>query len=240
MSKKNTIKGLLGAAVATLIFAAGSNSAFAQVKIGSNPTVIGANSNLEVEATSGNKTVIQKDNGNVGIGTDAPGAKLHVAGNQILGTADVVPNSTGNSQVVRDNATGELKVLQTTSTNSFPINNVTYQLNNVDRDWVSNFDTKISNTDYVVIITGLTLSPNTLTPNTANSFNALNFRAFVQNGTWRLYVDYAGATTLNDANGNWTVNCLVINRSIIQQLSTQTFNLAGQNTGAAAAAPSGL
>ena len=92
-----------------------TSNASAQVKIGSNPTVIGANANLEVEAANGNKTVIQKNNGDVGIGTATPGAKLHVAGNQILGTATVVPNSTGNSQVVRDNATGELKVLRTTA-----------------------------------------------------------------------------------------------------------------------------
>lgn len=43
----------------------------AQVKIGANPTTIGSNSALEVEAINGNKTIIQKDNGNVGIG-DVP------------------------------------------------------------------------------------------------------------------------------------------------------------------------
>ncbi|WP_346236642.1 hypothetical protein ABDK00_014560 [Niabella insulamsoli] len=53
---------------------------YAQVKVGSNPTTISSNTNLEVEATNGSKTVVKKDNGNVGIGTSAaPTNKLHVA-----------------------------------------------------------------------------------------------------------------------------------------------------------------
>jgi hypothetical protein len=63
--------------VAAMLMAA---TAQAQIKVGSNPTTIGANSNLETEATDGTKTVIQKDNGNLLIGTtihDAD-AKLQV------------------------------------------------------------------------------------------------------------------------------------------------------------------
>lgn len=40
-----------------------SSSVFAQVKIGTNPTTISANSNLEVEATNGKKVIIRKDVG---------------------------------------------------------------------------------------------------------------------------------------------------------------------------------
>lgn len=56
------------------------NSLTAQVKIGSNPTTITATTNLETEATDGTKTVIRKDNGYVGIGTNAPSGILHVSG----------------------------------------------------------------------------------------------------------------------------------------------------------------
>jgi hypothetical protein len=51
---------------------------YAQVKIGTNPTTIGANSNLEIESTSNNKVVVQKSNGNMGVGTSSPGNKLEV------------------------------------------------------------------------------------------------------------------------------------------------------------------
>jgi hypothetical protein len=50
----------------------------AQVKIGANPTTITPNTNLEVEATNGQKVVITKSIGDVGIGTNAPTAKLRV------------------------------------------------------------------------------------------------------------------------------------------------------------------
>lgn len=63
-----------------------SSTAFvnAQVKVGSNPTTINTNTNLEVEATDATRLRINKDNGNVGIGTTAaPTNKL-----QVTATAD--------------------------------------------------------------------------------------------------------------------------------------------------------
>lgn len=61
----------------TLLF--GSSAAFAQVKIGTNPTTIEPNSNLEVEAsTAGRKTKIDKTTGQVTItdGTEGAGKVL--------------------------------------------------------------------------------------------------------------------------------------------------------------------
>jgi hypothetical protein len=239
MKTTKLLAGFLFAAALTA-----SSSVFAQVKIGTNPMTIEANSNLEVEATNGNKTVIQKDNGNLGVGTATPAAKLHVNGNQILGTASSVAQSTGTSQVVRDNTTGELKVLQTTSANAFPFSAVTYKINNVQFDWINNFDTKVSDANYVVLITGLVFSKQYLKPLGAAPgavvYNPLNFSAYVQNGTWRLSADYQAGTTSDDSNGDWTINCLIINKSIIQQLPVQTANLGGTNAGAMASAPAGL
>lgn len=74
MTTKRTIKGLIGAAVATIFFAAAPDSAFAQVKIGSNPTVIGSNSNLEVEATNAKKVIVHKSDGTVVIENTPQGA----------------------------------------------------------------------------------------------------------------------------------------------------------------------
>ncbi|KAB7726495.1 hypothetical protein F5984_24580 [Rudanella paleaurantiibacter] len=53
-------------------------AAQAQVKIGANAKTIGQNSNLEVEAANGNKTIVDKGTGNVGIGTTTPGNNLEV------------------------------------------------------------------------------------------------------------------------------------------------------------------
>ncbi len=51
----------------------------AQIKVGSNSTIINTNTNLEVEATDATRFRVNKDNGNVGIGTTAaPTNKLQV------------------------------------------------------------------------------------------------------------------------------------------------------------------
>ncbi len=75
-AKQLLLKSATAAAFAGLLFT--STTVLAQVKIGSNPTVIGANENLEVEDASGTKTVVTKDKGFVGIGTNAPISRLHV------------------------------------------------------------------------------------------------------------------------------------------------------------------
>jgi hypothetical protein len=64
-----------------LTFAAGI-SATAQVKVGTNPTVLAANANFQVEGTATTNQLVVLKNGNVGIGTTAPTATLHLAGNQ--------------------------------------------------------------------------------------------------------------------------------------------------------------
>lgn len=61
--------------VAAMLFS--SASVFAQVKIGSNPTTITPNANLDVEGVSNRHTVVMKT-GHVGIGTIAPFVTLQV------------------------------------------------------------------------------------------------------------------------------------------------------------------
>lgn len=56
------------------------NAANAQMKVGSSPTTISANSNLEVQATDGTLLHVNKDNGKVGIGTATPLEALDVRG----------------------------------------------------------------------------------------------------------------------------------------------------------------
>ncbi|MBD2699168.1 hypothetical protein IC229_00870 [Spirosoma sp. BT702] len=51
-----------------------TSTAYAQVKIGSNPGTIGATSNLEVEAANGNKTSVNKSTGQVTIQDGTQGA----------------------------------------------------------------------------------------------------------------------------------------------------------------------
>jgi hypothetical protein len=89
----------LSSALVFVIGLTAFSNSFAQVKIGANPTTITPNANLEVEADNGDKTVIQKDNGNVGVGTTSPGSKLTVNGSfgasyreETATTASIGPN----------------------------------------------------------------------------------------------------------------------------------------------------
>jgi Chaperone of endosialidase len=92
--KKNNI--LLAAFFALSI----AFSANAQVKIGSNPKVIAPDENLEVEATSGNRTIIMKSTGNVRIGSGIAAPET---------TLDVLQNSGGLSSEGYTNAVARFK-----------------------------------------------------------------------------------------------------------------------------------
>jgi len=60
-AKQLLSKTLCSAAFAGLLFS--SSAVLAQVKIGANPSTIGAANNLEIEAVNGSKTVVTKDAG---------------------------------------------------------------------------------------------------------------------------------------------------------------------------------
>ena len=51
-----------------------SSAVFAQAKIGTNPTIIGANNNLEVEATNNKKVIVHKNDGTMVIESTPSGA----------------------------------------------------------------------------------------------------------------------------------------------------------------------
>lgn len=101
-------KSLFAALIATMLLTA--SSVMAQVKIGTNPTTIGATNNLEVEgATSGRKTAIDKTTGQVTIKDGTEGA------NKVF-TSDA--NGGGSWQAIAiQSAPAMLSVFKSTNTN---------------------------------------------------------------------------------------------------------------------------
>ncbi|XZF16550.1 hypothetical protein ACTHGU_10445 [Chitinophagaceae bacterium MMS25-I14] len=185
---------------------------------------------------------IDAANNRVGVGTSSPGAALHVNGNVIVGSAASTNGATGFSTVVRDNTTGELKVASSSTGNTFPLNYVTYQLNTVQQDWISDFNTNISTSQYTVAVVGssFNVGSNHLVTNGGNlEYDPFNVYAFQSGGTWHLSADFPNSGTTSSVNGSWTIYCLVINNSIIKSLGTVTSNLSGGSTGSASA-PAGL
>lgn len=110
----------------TLALALAGTFAQAQVKIGANPGSIGTNSNLEVEATNGSKTVIRKDNGNMGIGTQSPATKLEISsgsantsGLRLSDLNSTTPPFSGTTATLGVNQNGDVVVVNgVTGTNT--------------------------------------------------------------------------------------------------------------------------
>ncbi|GAB4016841.1 C1q-like domain-containing protein [Spirosoma koreense] len=113
MNKSLLSKTLLATATIVALFSA-SSSVFAQVKIGTNPTIIGANNNLEVEAsTTGRKTTVDKTTGQVTIadGTQGTGKVF---------TSDAVGGGSWQNVKLTAFAGAVTQVRQTMTTSSLP------------------------------------------------------------------------------------------------------------------------
>jgi len=178
----------------------------------------------------------------VGINTDTPDATLDVNGNVKL---RVINTTTGNtnsiSPLVMDDVTKEIKVIRSSSGNTFSINYLVYHLRNVNKDWVSDFNTKISTSDYTLVVVGSSFDKNLKLPLTVDcDYSPINVYAFQSGGTWHINADYMDSTTERGENGTWKVYCLAINNSILKRLPSVSKNMNGSQNGSAASPPAGL
>jgi len=180
----------------------------------------------------------------VGINTDTPSATLDVNGNVKVRNISTVTGAGANlSDLVIDKATKEIKMLQSSSGNTFAMNYITYHLNNTDKDYVKNFDTRIPTSDYTLVIVGnhftksLKMASGLSYPGV---FSPANVYSFGEGGTWRISADYHDGGTQDEQNGDWAVYCLVINRTMLIRLSDITTNMNGSQTGSAGSYPAGL
>lgn len=171
----------------------------------------------------------------VGINTEDPKATLDVQGNVIVGETSFTDS--GYSVVVRDNSSGELKVVGNAGqNNSAPINLITFKLQNVDGDWVQNYYTGIDSNKFTVVVTearfyteGKTVE---LSPGTGNAvrYNPEHVYATTEQknnkNQWTLHADFIGGTP-RSGNGTWEITCLVINNSLVKVLPNVTSDFKG-------------
>ena len=142
-----------------------------------------------------------------------------------------------------------------------------YVITNANLDWVKDFDTKIDATKYTVLVTNAYYNDivftvewqlkeyyfgsQTATDTGVNwvedgntytaTFNTDSFRTeklvdvFVTGGTWRITADYPISSSKKA--GSWIIDVLIIAKDDITTLSTETFNLGGNPSGAAVTSP---
>lgn len=174
----------------------------------------------------------------VGINTEDPKATLDVQGNVIVGETSFTDS--GYSVVVRDNSSGELKVVGNAGqNNSAPINLITFKLRNVNRDWVQNYYTGIDSNKFTVVVTEarfyikegegtVELSPGS---GSVVRYNPEHVYATTEQknnkNQWTLHADFLGGTP-RGGNGTWEITCLVINNSLVKVLQNVTSDFGGK------------
>lgn len=109
-------------------------------------------------------------------------------------------------------------------------------------DWVSNLNTQISSTDYVVTIISAYFNKalyGTM-PDAANYFTVPVASAYTEGGTWRLRADYPSTNAITTGPGQWVISTLILSIDFSKQFPQQVFTLEGTNdqrrTGAAGTA----
>ncbi len=177
----------------------------------------------------------------VGIDTDSPraGSAMDVNGSMKSSSillSEILPPITATEResfiyLVQDQTTGAIESLDLSASGTGGISSIlTYQLANVNGDWVLNFDTKISSSDYALVILSAwfdqDLEGNNPAPPVA--------RTKEENGTWRLEADYSAVSS--DANGTWNISCVVFPKTYAKIFPLQTVNM-NENSTAVAATP---
>ncbi|MBF0597365.1 hypothetical protein [Faecalibacter rhinopitheci] len=227
-----------------------------------NPT----NDRVELAKTSkgeqrtNNQNIYVKDNGDLGLGTVTPSAKLHVNGNVKIETMDTY--NADVSKPVYWNP--ETKSLSTTQVQR-PFYNFKYKLRaSVNEDWINDFNTKIDASKYTLIITSAVLKQSNLAGETFSNSNSNayinlfdvdntsdkasdlkqvlpNIVPFKSGNTWRIRVDFVNTapykkSPLEDSYFLWDIDVLVINNNSIYTIEDQFYKLE-TNTGVATKDP---
>lgn len=187
--------------------------------------------------------LLSAQSNNVGINTTTPRVTLDIKGDYYSDKI-IVPNINAIPAEAKDrynllayNITdNNIKVIDPTLANAPGIASiVTYKLENVNGDWVEDFDTKINADDYALVVLSGYFSNDVLASNEASgprialpSFGSKN-----TNGNWHLYADYPGLNSAN-GNGNWTIMCAIYPKTYVKIFPEQNINMNQISTGSAA------
>jgi trimeric autotransporter adhesin len=146
----------------------------AQVKIGSNPTNVSTDVNLETESTSGSHNVMLKSNGMVGLNTTTPVRRLHVVGaggltgssyGSVGGADNLLLENNGNSNIgllgSYGNSASAIKFYRSDATNDMAV----VQLNRTADNKLEITNNYLTNpTGHLVLVNGGLVGVGTSSP----------------------------------------------------------------------------
>ncbi|WP_295211975.1 hypothetical protein [uncultured Chryseobacterium sp.] len=172
--------------------------------------------------------------GNVGINTKTPRVKLDVAGTYKTGKiiSGTIPSVTSVEKdrylllnhTISDNTVQKINPGQANAPGIASI--ITYSLNNVNGDWVENFNTKINSNDYSLMVLSAYFNLDLYGGNIAIP----SYGVKSVNNEWQIYADYSQVAP--QSNGVWTIVCAVYPKTYVKIFPEHgPFNLNGSTTG---------
>ncbi|MDR2835782.1 MAG: hypothetical protein LBV69_06240 [Bacteroidales bacterium] len=123
---------------------------------------------------------------------------------------------------------------------------INYQLNNVEGDWVNDFNTLIPIDNYTLIITGFKFIFNSADTGTNEHLlkspvdkgsPVTNVYAFKSGGTWHISADFYDVAPWSGRNGSWQINCLAAKNTMVIPIGTISVQFNGTNSKAAGSNP---
>lgn len=191
--------------------------------------------------------------GKVGIHTESPTIGFEVSGdtqlNKLFFLKDT-PKAPGDNvaQLVKDNDTGQVYVVQSSTNNTKAINYITYSVSNMQSgDWLYKLDTQISVKDYTLVVVGSSFETTPagmglkVSAGSGGDYNAQAAFAYkkdlstgVDLPTWCLNADYLGGQLADGATmGTWHIFCLAINNSLMKIIPDISLDMDGKAIGTA-------
>jgi len=169
----------------------------------------------------------------VGINTTTPRTTLEVAGDTYI---DGFINVGSLSPVTTIDNTAMLGQIENDYIKELNVNTEgvaiayfqEYKLTNMDGDWVSNLDTQINSSNYVVTIISAYFNKSLVgTMGNAQDFFTVSVAsAFIQGGTWRIRADYPStAPASSTPTGEWVISTLILSNDFSKQFPLQEFTL---------------
>jgi hypothetical protein len=190
-------------------------------------------------------------NAQVGIGTTAPAADLHVVGDILVqtgltvATLNTVSPTEENfkliTRVTNSLPVGEVSDLDVSTISVAPINTIDYHFTNISLDNLTDVDLLYDETRYIVAVSNFRYVGDAIKKRTVNGnkkqIGVFVVNAFTSGGTWHLEIRNQILDLDVGDSLEYYVTLVIYDKSFYRHLTPITTTLNGNNTGTASSIP---